>query len=55
VLFVLIFFLQGPYGKDPLWAGIMMAPFGAAFMVVGPISGYISDRYGSMGWLLLGC
>jgi len=28
VLFVLIFFLQGPYGLDPLWAGIMMAPFG---------------------------
>jgi EmrB/QacA subfamily drug resistance transporter len=47
VLFVLIFFLQGPYGLDPLSAGIMMAPFGAAFMLVGPISGYLSDRYGS--------
>ena len=49
VLFVLIFFLQGPYGLDPLWAGIMMAPFGAAFMLVGPVSGYLSDRYGSRG------
>ena len=49
VLFVLIFFLQGPYGLDPLSAGIMMAPFGAAFMLVGPISGYLSDRYGSRG------
>jgi EmrB/QacA subfamily drug resistance transporter len=49
VLFVLIFFLQGPYGQDPLWAGIMMAPFGAAFMAVGPISGYLSDRLGSRG------
>ncbi len=49
VLFVLIFFLQGPYGLDPLWAGIMMAPFGAAFMLVGPISGFLSDRYGSRG------
>jgi len=47
VLFVLIFFLQGPYGLDPLTAGIMMAPFGAAFMLVGPVSGYLSDRYGS--------
>lgn len=47
VLFVLIFFLQGPYGLDPLQAGIMMAPFGAAFMLIGPISGYLSDRYGS--------
>jgi len=47
VLFVLIFFLQGPYGLDPLWAGILMAPFGAAFMFVGPVSGYLSDKYGS--------
>jgi len=49
VLFVLIFFLQGPYGKDPLTAGLMMAPFGAAFMLVGPLSGYLSDRLGSRG------
>jgi EmrB/QacA subfamily drug resistance transporter len=49
VLFVLIFFLQGPYGLDPLWAGIMMAPFGAAFMLVGPVSGHLSDKYGSRG------
>src|SRR5947207_1671518 len=47
VLFVLIFFLQGPYGQDPLTAGIMMAPFGAAFMLVGPVSGFLSDHYGS--------
>jgi hypothetical protein len=31
VLFVLTFFLQGPYGYDPLTAGILLAPFGAAF------------------------
>jgi EmrB/QacA subfamily drug resistance transporter len=49
VLFILIFFLQGPYGLDPLWAGIMMAPFGAAFMLVGPVSGHLSDKYGSRG------
>jgi MFS family permease len=47
VLFILIFFLQGPYGLDPLSAGIMMAPFGAAFMLVGPVSGYLSDKHGS--------
>ena len=47
VLFVLIFFLQGPYGQDPLRAGLMMTPFGAAFLLVGPVSGYLSDRYGS--------
>ena len=47
VLFILIFFLQGPYGKDPLSAGLMMAPFGAGFLVVGPVSGFFSDRVGS--------
>ncbi len=47
VLFLLIFFLQGPYGKDPLTAGLLLAPFGAAFMLVGPLSGRLSDRVGS--------
>lgn len=49
VLFLLIFFLQGPYGKDPLVAGIMMAPFGLAFMLIGPVSGWLSDRHGARG------
>src|SRR5258708_18836259 len=39
VLFLLIFFLQGPYGKDPLTTGLMLAPFGLAFMAIGPVSG----------------
>lgn len=47
VLFLLIFYLQGPYGKDPLTAGLMLTPFGLAFMVVGPLSGRLSDRIGS--------
>ena len=49
VLFLLTFFLQGPYGKDPLQAGILTAPFGLAFLAVGPFSGYLSDRHGSRG------
>jgi EmrB/QacA subfamily drug resistance transporter len=47
VLFLLIFFLQGPYGQDPLKAGLMLIPFGAAFMLIGPFSGRLSDRIGS--------
>ncbi len=49
VMFLLIFFLQGPLGQDPLTAGLMMAPFGLAFMLMGPISGYLSDHHGSRG------
>jgi EmrB/QacA subfamily drug resistance transporter len=47
VLFLLIFFLQGPYGQDPLRAGLLLTPFGAAFMLIGPLSGRLSDRVGS--------
>lgn len=47
VLFLLIFFLQGPYAQDPLMAGIMLAPFGLAFMIIGPLSGRLSDKVGS--------
>jgi EmrB/QacA subfamily drug resistance transporter len=54
VLFLLIFFLQGPYGKDPLTAGLMMAPFGLAFMLIGPLSGYLSDHFGARGLGTLG-
>ena len=47
VLFLLIFFLQGPYGQDPLRAGLLLTPFGAAFMLIGPLSGRLSDHVGS--------
>jgi MFS family permease len=47
VLFLLIFFLQGPYGKDPLTAGLLLTPFGLAFMLIGPMSERLSDRVGS--------
>ncbi|HEV2579782.1 MAG TPA: MFS transporter [Ktedonobacteraceae bacterium] len=47
VLFLLIFFLQGPYGQNPLAAGLMLVPFGAAFMAIGPLSGRLSDYVGS--------
>jgi MFS family permease len=34
------------YVDTPLWAGIYMLPLTAGFLVAGPISGYLSDRYG---------
>jgi EmrB/QacA subfamily drug resistance transporter len=54
VLFLLIFFLQGPYGQDPLSAGISLIPFGLAFMIVGPVSGNLSDRHGTKVLSVLG-
>jgi MFS family permease len=32
--------------QTPLWAGIYMLPLTAGFLIAGPISGVLSDRYG---------
>src|SRR5216683_4337762 len=52
--FMLIIWLQGiwlplhgyDFAQTPLWAGIYMLPLTAGFLVAGPVSGYLSDRYG---------
>ncbi len=49
VTFLMVFFFQVIWGIDPLQAGIMLAPFAVAMMIVAPLSGYLSDRYGSRG------
>jgi MFS family permease len=53
--FMLVIWLAGIWlplhGYDftvtPLWAGIYMLPLTAGFLISGPISGTLSDRYGS--------
>jgi MFS family permease len=53
--FILIIWLQGiwlpEHGYDfeqtPLWAGIYMVPLTIGFLVAGPISGMLSDRFGA--------
>jgi len=54
VTFLLIFFLQGPYDQTPLSAGIMMIPYGLAFLALGPLSGRLSDLYGSRSLSMAG-
>jgi EmrB/QacA subfamily drug resistance transporter len=44
-LFILIFFLQGPYHRTPFEAGLMIIPFGISFLILAPISGFLSDKY----------
>ncbi len=63
--FVLIIWLQGiwlpehgyAFEETPLWAGIYMVPLTVGFLVAGPISGVLSDRFGarafSTGGMLL--
>jgi MFS family permease len=52
--FMLIIWLQGiwlplhgySYESTPLWAGIYLLPMTVGFLLAGPVSGYLSDRYG---------
>src|SRR5215468_4730704 len=52
--FMLVIWLAGiwlplhgyDFADTPLWAGIYMLPLTAGFLVAGPISGVLSDRYG---------
>jgi MFS family permease len=53
--FILIIWLQGiwlpqhgyDFSETPLWAGIYMLPLIVGFLVAGPVSGILSDRYGA--------
>lgn len=53
--FMLIIWLQGiwlplhgyAYADTPLWAGIYMLPITIGFLIAGPISGTLSDRFGA--------
>ncbi len=57
IQFMLIIWLQGiwlplhgySYDQTPLWAGIFLLPMTAGFLVSGPVSGTLSDRFGSRG------
>jgi MFS family permease len=45
---IMAFYLQGPSMKlSPLEAGIYLIPVSGALAICGPISGWLSDRYGS--------
>jgi MFS family permease len=52
--FMLIIWLQGiwlplhgyDFAQTPLRAGLYLLPLTAGFLIAGPISGYLSDRYG---------
>ncbi|HYX77128.1 MAG TPA: MFS transporter [Gaiellaceae bacterium] len=53
--FLLIIWLQGiwlpehgyNFSQTPLWAGIYMLPLIGGFLVAGPVSGWLSDRFGA--------
>jgi EmrB/QacA subfamily drug resistance transporter len=50
VLLLLVFYFQGALLLDALTAGILLIPFSVAFVSVGPLSGFLSDRFGARGF-----
>jgi EmrB/QacA subfamily drug resistance transporter len=54
VLLVLTFYFQGALLLDAFAAGIRLLPFSIAFVGIGPLSGYLSDKYGARGFSTLG-
>ena len=42
------------YQDTPFWAGVYIIPFSLGFVLMGPLSGYLSDRYGARGFSTLG-
>jgi MFS family permease len=55
LMFMLIIWLQGiwlpqhgfDFRQTPLWAGIYMLPLTVGMLMAGPVSGYLSDRFGA--------
>ena len=55
LMFMLIIWLQGiwlpehgySFARTPLWAGIYMIPLTIGFLIAGPLSGRLADRYGA--------
>jgi MFS family permease len=55
LMFMLIIWLQGiwlplhgyDFARTPLWAGLAMLPLTCGFLIAGPLSGVLSDRYGA--------
>jgi MFS family permease len=62
LMFMLIIWLQGiwlplhgyTFAVTPLWAGIYIIPLTAGFMIGGPLSGILSDRFGSRPFATFG-
>ncbi|MBP2133265.1 MFS family permease [Methanomicrobium sp. W14] len=61
VMIILIILLQGvwlplhgySFESTPFWAGVYMLPLTIGFVLMGPVSGILSDRYGAR-WLSTG-
>jgi EmrB/QacA subfamily drug resistance transporter len=47
LMFVFVFYFQGPQGDDPITAGIKLAPLALGMLISSPPAGLWADRHGS--------
>jgi EmrB/QacA subfamily drug resistance transporter len=54
LMFLFVFYFQGPQGQSPIMAGLELAPMAIGMLVASPIAGVYADRRGSRGLAALG-
>jgi EmrB/QacA subfamily drug resistance transporter len=54
LMFLFVFYFQGPQGQSPLMAGLELAPLAVGMVVASPLAGIVADRHGSRSLAALG-
>lgn len=54
LMFLFVFYFQGPQQDDPITAGIKLIPLAAGMIVASPVAGWWADRHGSRGTAVAG-
>jgi EmrB/QacA subfamily drug resistance transporter len=54
LMFLFVFYFQGPQGQSPIMAGLELAPMALAMLVSSPLAGALADRRGSRTLAALG-
>ncbi len=54
LMFLFVFYFQGPQGDSPITAGIKLIPLALGMLISSPLAGAYADRHGSRGLAALG-
>jgi EmrB/QacA subfamily drug resistance transporter len=54
LMFLFVFYFQGPQGQSPIMAGLELAPMAIGMLIASPLAGAYADRRGSRGLAALG-
>jgi EmrB/QacA subfamily drug resistance transporter len=54
LMFLFVFYFQGPQGASPIMAGVELAPMALGMVIASPLAGIAADRRGSRGLAALG-